>query len=70
VLMQGMLCVDLYVVNGCYCLQNKMEVAIYRVTDGVKAKVPVVKVAQRDLFRKYGWPAKSVIVSSLKEMDI
>jgi len=26
-------------------------------------------VAQRDLFRKYGWPAKSRILSSLQEMD-
>jgi hypothetical protein len=52
-----------------WCFQNKMEVSIWRVSNGVKDKNPVVKVAQRDLFRKNGWPAKSRIIASLQEMD-
>jgi hypothetical protein len=53
----------------CIERKNKMEVAIFAVVDGTKSKKPIVKVNQRDLYRKYGWPAKNTIIAHLQELD-
>lgn len=48
--------------------QRDMKVTIYRV-EGKGSPVEIVSVPQRDLFRKYRWPAKGKIVAALQELE-
>ena len=44
-----------------------MKVTVYLVEGG--RPVEIVSVPQRDLFRKYRWPAKGKIVEALKQLE-
>ena len=44
-----------------------MQVKIFVIRDGSKEEI--FRCAQRDLFRKYGWPAKPDIIEALKELE-